>query len=49
MDNFGNELEQCVNDNRLYFNVYGLMICMQVKEYNYHDKFFDIKFVTVIH
>ena len=34
MDNFGNELEQSVNDNILYFNVYGLMICMQVKEYN---------------
>ena len=34
MDNFGNELKQCVNDKILYFNVYGLMICMQVKEYN---------------
>ena len=34
IDNFGNELEQCVNDKRLNFNVYSLMICMQVKEYN---------------
>ena len=40
MDNFGNELEQCVNDKRLYFDVYGLMICMQV----YYLMFFSRRY-----